>query len=1652
MKGRITLIAIVTAIAAILSVGLRATEAEESISLSEAYLSSKSAVYNTALSAPFSKGESAVFEEVNAETGDLRVNIGLFSYETSPYLRAEAVLEYSLENAKIDEAYVDALSENTNRKLYKNELTQSSAGVGFKWDLEYVEVNSDYGVEYVHLNSGVYEADHDKACGLKSYKLKDVKFKKNKSITEDGETSTYSLAYKDGTVCNFNENGLLTKKCDRYGNYVSYTWKSIGDFTRLEKISDSAGHEINITYTETKAIVESADLSYELVYSSLDEDYVGIGLLEKIKDGLGNTTKIEYGVKKFGYSFTSSKAKNFVDYYVIKDITYPTGLSISYEYTSGTKNLHTKGHMEYPKVKSRSEFTEESGVYDRKSYIYSGEPDGYPLYKSDELPAGYTYGTTVNDILGISLTNVYNREHLIRESGYTVSGIERQHTDYRYDTVTGFPAGEIRYTYDDSGEYTVFYTDYTYDENGNLTESASYADKEEKDERTVSYTYEDVYSLLLTQTYKTDSDTTVEVKYTLTDDGRNHKTSEVYVNGIKEKEESYTYNKNGSVSALEIYTDSDSIKRTEYTYKDNTVLPIETREKGDIGDIVTLYAYDEEDRLVKLTDPNGNITEYEYDIIGNLTSETNAEGVSVYYDYDISENVIIETRPGGAVIKYDYTADGSVDSIREEASGIVLASAEYDEYMRLVREYDAEGNFAEYEYDKDGRVSKVTLFDKAGKELLSSESEYDEANANGTLVKITDRAKGESIVTEYLSDLYGNLTERKEYAGTDVRTYAFEYDYAGNNICATLPSGKETVYTYDGFGNILSNTFGEIKSTYEYDRLGNVIRETNGEDESVYYEYDLFGRLEKVLTPYGENDYSETLYEYDNNGNTILETDPSGRSTSYTYDSLNRVVKITEGELEVINEYDDEGRVVRTITGNTESGYHEHTYEYDIFGRNISHTDPMGYSEYFTYNNLGSVVSSLDKNGDILYYEYDGMNRLTDVYSGDTGYTYTYDIRSNIKTVRDRRGNILNTYEYNGFGELTGETARGNKVGYTYDNDGNRISESLVSSGHEVFTQYYEYDKRNRLVGVYTPVGKESYSYDSADRLIGRINETNGTEHRYSYAKNGSIEEIEYISKGLNEGEILYTYDKAGRRTSETEYKYTQGITNTREYTYDSRGRLTKEIYNGSRTEYMYDVFGNTESVYEISNSSDIFYTRYTYDLNNRLETAYSLGEYTVYDYDRNGNMISRVGTGITDSFTYDIFGRLTSANVGNNRVEYEYDYRGLRAAKTVNNERTEYILSGDNVLAESKSGAYQYYYRGIGLIGYTDYNGNNYVYKKNAHGDISATVDMLGNTVYEYTYDAYGNEDTDYGMYRYGGKITPTLTDTNPYRYAGEYYDLETGFIYLRARYYDPTLGRFISEDPICDGINWYSYCAGDPVNFVDPSGHIPVETAFDLASASYSIWEFTHNPTLENLGYLAWDIFSLYAPYIPGSYVRPGYVDDLVDLTRYAPPPPKSSAFVRTAQTGAKLLQKERSIENYSRAGVWAMNAFNRGWEIERRLGGMMNNFPTIDKMVEVFNDGTRSILSSVTSIKSIDITAETYKDASKLKSRITKYIDDLAGFAGTTYKQHDYILQDNLQRILEIAIPPVTPNSAQSEVIDEMISYAQSQGIQIKIINIE
>ena len=202
----------------------------------------------------------------------------------------------------------------------------------------------------------------------------------------------------------------------------------------------------------------------------------------------------------------------------------------------------------------------------------------------------------------------------------------------------------------------------------------------------------------------------------------------------------------------------------------------------------------------------------------------------------------------------------------------------------------------------------------------------------------------------------------------------------------------------------------------------------------------------------------------------------------------------------------------------------------------------------------------------------------------------------------------------------------------------------------------------------------------------------------------------------------------------------------------------------------------------------------YWYDANNRLLESEKDDGYTEtvteYSYDDNGNQVEKE-VWIDNSFdssetsVYNGFNQLVSVSNDNVDAEYTYAPSGLRLTKTVDNEQIYYINDGDNVIAELYDDEVTaYYLRGLNLYG--SFIGNDeYFYLYNAHGDVVNLTDTSGYIEHTYRYDAFGNERE------------PESSDNNPFRYCGEYYDGETGSYYLRARYYDPVVGRFSQEDP---------------------------------------------------------------------------------------------------------------------------------------------------------------------------------------------------------------------------------------------------------------
>lgn len=166
------------------------------------------------------------------------------------------------------------------------------------------------------------------------------------------------------------------------------------------------------------------------------------------------------------------------------------------------------------------------------------------------------------------------------------------------------------------------------------------------------------------------------------------------------------------------------------------------------------------------------------------------------------------------------------------------------------------------------------------------------------------------------------------------------------------------------------------------------------------------------------------------------------------------------------------------------------------------------------------------------------------------------------------------------------------------------------------------------------------------------------------------------------------------------------------------------------------------------------------------------------------------------------------------------------------------------NIIYDDDGTTQNDYVRGLtGIIYRTDADDVTNYFRTNQHGDVSSITSTTGTVNQSYEYDAYGN------------LINQTGTDENPFAYCGEYQDLCSGLIYLRNRYYDPSIGRFITEDPARDGLNWYVYCRNNPIRYIDPTGYITEEEQKMYESGKMAPMAYSHLMNLTYQWYLADD-----------------------------------------------------------------------------------------------------------------------------------------------------------------------------------------------------
>jgi RHS repeat-associated protein len=663
--------------------------------------------------------------------------------------------------------------------------------------------------------------------------------------------------------------------------------------------------------------------------------------------------------------------------------------------------------------------------------------------------------------------------------------------------------------------------------------------------------------------------------------------------------------------------------------------------------------------------------------------------------------------------------------------------------------------------------------------------------ANGLLTSVTDGVS--NVTTTYV--YRAAQVETILMNGTTVATMTYSND--GRSLLQSSTSGTSTTtYTHDGLGRVYTVTDpGQHQTVYQYtpDQFGNLASITKA-SRTTQYAYDGYGRLRTVTDPLGQT----TTF-----GHTVLNrpdsvTAPGAGTSRWSFNDLERTAIFTDAI----------GQQYRTVAnalgapvqqfGPASTTLHD-LYRYDPDGAVASVTRRSGRSVNITRDVLGRPTTISADFAPTTTITYDTAGKWVAFQNSESTDTVFADGSGRVARQATVRGgtaySLASTFDDDGSRHRLGVTSGawagsrdllfgadalgrptfvgnfgggvGTKISYTADHQPSVITTPTSSWAGSYMQRTHSYSASDRLAAVQStvagPVIDRTYAHDQLDRTL--------EEHRGTYGDR-------VIRNTL--------YDDAGRLRSwrDTHYDQSAGVATV----------LREETY-------AFDAVGNrTDAVKEPGN-------RVT-----------SLNGYSMA-YDPDGNVVARSGPGRSQSLTWNGLGQLMSVTTNGSVTEYGYDGLGRRVRKTANGVTTRYLHDGDHLLMEL-DGAGQpvreySYYPGIDNPHAVRQSatGAVFYYATDGRGSVIALVNKSNQVVNQYLYTPFGEA------------LEATEGIQQPFRFAARELDPETGLYYNRARYYDPGVGRFLSEDPIglAGGVNLYTYAGNNPVDYTDPFGLEP-------------------------------------------------------------------------------------------------------------------------------------------------------------------------------------------------------------------------------------
>ena len=910
----------------------------------------------------------------------------------------------------------------------------------------------------------------------------------------------------------------------------------------------------------------------------------------------------------------------------------------------------------------------------------------------------------------------------------------------------------------------------------------------------------------------------------------------------------YVYNSNSTPYLLQIKYDTG--EKIGFAYSGNNIIGI-NEEKQKLYAGITYYA-GKPSAIKNYNAINGIPKDKPLDSLPLLDK---SEFSFVQNDNSTMNYVTISTDKSKE--RYYFNSDNNLKEYRLEEGGVMSKAEQYV--------YNPYWKGSTKQSDPKVITTSTTKESLRGKTLtnfvfIAGDTETTTLDQFENPLKTTNsKVKLDANGTNYLTVTVDRLYDDNQKLIEEVTTETYSKD---NKVIVS-----HTKYNYNYAGNIVRKenyvegeefTKGKTIEEIVYDDKGNVTKAftyNTLDSSSKFYssetEYDETG---KTLADYDETGENKTKYGYKDGTTVVRETVlPNGSKFAYGRDADDTVTAISQstedGEENSTQKVYKYGQVIEVKSGNTTVGY-----EYD---------DKHRLSEVKLDGNAHSTFE---------YHENETLNGVTvdRVVEKKDGKEFT--------TYTDKRGRVIRAsfpeevqidYGYNAAGNVESMTE-------TVDNIGVR-SFAYTYNGLDKLTSYTEKDHG-------ADKHKETYVYDDYGKLT-EVKHDSGFTYRYGY-KSSTDGEIDNISIGENIV-VKPKTDVNGRNTGkQVLFANTQVETESISYVKfgDHATNLPSSIVFGKkgvincsaseRLKYSYDKMGNISAIFK----NGTLIVKYTYDKLNRIirEDNRTLKHTWMFAYDNNGNIITKKETEFTlkentedcifTEYLYEYDGdRLVyykgktcsygatgkpsiykNNNVywsGVNVVEYgnnkfTYDARGRRLTK--NNLVYTYDSNGKLI---RQSDGLEFFYDHTGVAG-MKYNDATYIYRKDVQGNIIALLDSSGGIVVKYTYDAWGNyaaEALDY----YDGKVQfknvdsdkafnadyakyKQLANINPFRYRGYYYDTETELYFLKTRYYDPEVGRFISPDSIeyldpetINGLNLYAYCNNNPVSNVDPNGN---------------------------------------------------------------------------------------------------------------------------------------------------------------------------------------------------------------------------------------